>query len=373
MKIGLSYIGKLTLLIMLIGLISCAYGQDRRCLRLEGTPSYVKSYDAITENKVIRNKYKFIDATDYLPKGFVKDGTKDYTSFIQLALNSTKFLLMPDFPVLINDKGLDIQSDQIILFQHNSKLKLEASSKTNYEILRIKNKRNIKIYSPVIEGDRDIHLTNIGEWGMGISIVSSSNILIVDLHVSKCWGDGIYIGQDSQINNNIVLKYGVVDNNRRNGISVISVNGLDISNFVVSNSNGTNPQAGLDFEPNSIKEDLKSINISDSYFFNNKRFGIIVNTSQLINSAKTIDLILNNVKVSNSETGFAYVSSQKKVKNNSLILKGEVNFINADAINVVTPFKMIGRARVDVVDINIKSPKFKIFKGYNDRRLKISK
>ncbi|MNH92964.1 hypothetical protein D3C73_455520 [compost metagenome] len=348
------------------------YGQVNGYKNIKSVPQYVQRYDALNGNARIKKQYNFVDVTNYLPRGYVTNGTVDYTSYIQAVLNSNKFVLMPNFPVMVNDKGLDIQSNQIVLFQTKSKIKLGASNKANYEIIRIKYKKNVQIFSPVIEGDRDIHLNNKGEWGMGIAIISSSNVFINDLNISKCWGDGLYIGQNGVVNSNIILKYGIIDNNRRNGISVISANGLEISNFIVSNSIGTNPQAGLDFEPNSIKEDLKSIKILNSYFFNNKRYGIVINSSQISDSVKSIDLEFNNVMCSNTESGFAY-TSKKTLKNRSSLLQGSVTYINADVSNTTIPFKMIGRANSDQVNIKVQSPNSKKFNMVNDKRVKISK
>ncbi len=49
-----------------------------------------------------------------LPVGYVKNGTVDYTSYIQTAINNNSNLVFPAFPILINDKGLNIGSNKVI-------------------------------------------------------------------------------------------------------------------------------------------------------------------------------------------------------------------------------------------------------------------
>ena len=58
--------------------------------------------------------------TDYLPRNFVRDGSMDYTSFIQIALIKNPNIVFPDFPVLINDSGLEIPSNRTLTFLKGS-------------------------------------------------------------------------------------------------------------------------------------------------------------------------------------------------------------------------------------------------------------
>ena len=45
-----------------------------------------------------------------------------------------------------------------------------------------------------IVGDRDRHLGTEGEWGHGIAIYDGVRVVVRDMHISRCWGDGISIG-----------------------------------------------------------------------------------------------------------------------------------------------------------------------------------
>jgi len=210
-----------------------------------------------------------------LPLNYVKDGSVDYTSFVQEALDKHSKVVFPEFPVLINENGLTIRSNSKLYFPLGSKLFLNPNNKGAYEILRIHKVKNIILYYPVIVGDRKRHSDKGGEWGMGLSIRDAENIIVQKPRIDDCWGDGIYLGQISSPNRNIQIIKPFLNNNRRNGISIISVNGLKIDNAVISNTNGTSPMAGIDFEPNSNDDVIDSILIDKLITFNNGFHGIL--------------------------------------------------------------------------------------------------
>jgi hypothetical protein len=113
---------------------------------------------------------------DYLPKGFVKNATQDYTVYIQEVLNNERNVIFPNFPLLINKKGLSISSSCNIFFNPKTILIIEKNDLTQYEVLRIHNVENVTIYNAKIQGDKHHHIGEKGEWGMGISIRGTKNI-----------------------------------------------------------------------------------------------------------------------------------------------------------------------------------------------------
>lgn len=223
-----------------------------------------------------RNVGRYKNVADYLPENYVRDGTEDYTEYLQVCLNANKFVMMPDFPVLINDGGLDVRNNQNIFFQRNSKLILKPSDKQRYEMLRIKNVKNVTVLNANLIGDRDEHLATGGEWGMGISITGSQKITIKNAHITNCWGDGIYIGRLKKLARNIRIENCVIDDVRRNGLSVISAVNLKVADCVFANTNGTDPQCGIDIEPNNTRDALRRINFENNITFNNKHSGFLI-------------------------------------------------------------------------------------------------
>jgi len=247
----------------------------------------------VTTTNVSLFQKKFVDLTLYLPSNYVKDGSVDYTSFLQKGIDANANVKMPNFSILVNDKGLLLKSNSIILFQSSSTLLKSSSTQASYSVLNLNRVSNVKILNPVIVGDRQIHKGNKGEWGMGISINSSSNVSIYNSNITNCWGDGIYIGNINKIpSNNIMIDGGKIDNNRRNGISIISGKKITVRNIVLSNTNGTLPSAGIDLEPNSNQDVLENVVVENVISYNNADAGFLIYLASMLGS------IENNVTIS---------------------------------------------------------------------------
>jgi hypothetical protein len=251
-----------------------------------------------------------------LPAGYVKDGTQDYTTYVQGALLSHSHLIFPDFPILINDSGLIIGSDKIIDFLPGAVLMLAPSNKKNYTILKIDRASNVVLNDPVIKGDRYTHIGNEGEWGTGIGIYSSANIIINNPHVSACWGDGLYIGTSkgsNSINSNISINNASLTHNRRNGITIISVNGLSLTSPYAGYCDGTPPMCGIDFEPNKADNELKNIKVTNAKTEFNKGPGISIVLKNLYGQIdKQVDIRIESPQDLNSNIGLRATATQTR-------------------------------------------------------------
>lgn len=126
-------------------------------------------------------------------------------------------------------------------------LKLNANDLKNYYIVYLKGE-NIHVYGDgIIEGDKFSHTGKEGEWGMGVNFANATNCSLSDLSIKNCWGDCVYIGRHSR---NCTISNCVLDNGRRQGISITSGENIKISNCLISNVNGTAPEFAIDIEPN---------------------------------------------------------------------------------------------------------------------------
>lgn len=277
-----------------------------------------------------------VDLTKYLPKGYNTEGRVDYTEFIQKGLDENLKVTMPDFPILVNKSGLKLRSNQIISFKSKSKLIMVPNEETNYAVLHVVNIENVEIFNPNIEGDRFTHLGKKGEWGMGISILSSKNILISNANIKECWGDGIYLGEDRKSklpNENIKIVGGVIDNNRRNGISVITAKNLEISDMLISNTNGKDPMSGIDIEPNNNRQFLQNIVLKNINTINNGNEGIKVYLKYYAGSKNEISINIENLNDSNSQHGFTYSGVLKEDFVKSREMKGYIKLKNYKSDN----------------------------------------
>lgn len=158
-------------------------------------------------------------------------------------------------------------------------IRLNPNDLANYKMFKLVGKSNITIQGGgTIYGDVEGHTGTTGEWGMGITILDGNGITIKGITVRNCWGDGIYIGQtENTVNNypiNILIDNVTVTNNRRQGISITSVQNLTIRNCRVLNTGAikfTAPGAGINIEPNIANAMLENINIEGCYFAGNTK------------------------------------------------------------------------------------------------------
>lgn len=297
-----------------------------------------KSFAIETESKRMA---KFVpapknafDLADALPPGFQKNGTVDYTNHINASLKVQRVVKMPDFPVMVNYSGIIIPSNTQVYFQPNSKLILKPNKEQSYDIIKIENSENIAIYNADIEGDRRKHLGVKGEWGMGIGIRGSRNVEIRNAFIKDCWGDGIYIGATGKMSSDIRIFDFVIDYSRRNGVSVINVNGLEIGNGFIANTMGTAPQMGLDIEPNKPDDEIKNVKISNLETFNGRiGIGIVLNPFILSKFKKVVGITVTNHSDRSSQFPFR-ISGRDKTG----MYKNAAKYITVDGtIDIVSP------------------------------------
>lgn len=280
---------------------------------------------------------QIVDLTSYLPRSYSKKGDVDYTLYLQKGINENKEISMPNFPILINSKGLTVPSNRKIIFQPNSKLVLSPSNTRSYYMLNIFMANNVEIINPRLQGERVSKFNGkqrTGEWGMGIGIRASKNITVRGGQLDTFWGDGIYIGKNNEnpslTNENIIIDGTLIKNARRNGISIISANKLNIRNVKIQDIGGTSPQAALDIEPNGRQDVIKNIQINNIHT-QNSRYGILISLRKLIdtkNQSVSIEINKHIDSVSNQAfrfAGFNKAYSEKNLKK----ITGDIRVFNA--------------------------------------------
>lgn len=327
-----------TLLIFsLFFIINCSNSGDSTFKYLKVPNNLIK-----TESVADLNLSGYRDITSYLPKGYSKKGNIDYTNYIQKALDNEKKILMPNFPILVNVKGVSVHSNTSIVFQSKSNIVMQPNDKTNYGIINIVNKSNINLYNVKVTGDRYKHLGNKGEWGMGINIIGSKNINIINPKVTQCWGDGIYIGTRGILPENIIISGGIVDDNRRNGISIISGKDITVKNIVLSNTNGTLPMSGIDLEPNNSNETLINVNLNNIYSYNNAKNGYSINFNSLLkNKNSKISIKINNCKDYYSLYSF-FIPGVRNSNITNYRLNGNIEILDFKSYSSHNPIRFLG-------------------------------
>ncbi len=153
-----------------------------------------------------------------------------------------------------------------------------------YRIMLLNNCKNVKIIgNGGIKGDRVNHDYSIDdehkawkshEWGHGIKISNSNNIVISEIFVNDCTGDSFSVGENSE---NISF-YGVTSKgSRRQGITIAVASDITINKCIFQDIGvfyGTDPGAAIDVEPDNTECEIKNILIKNCEI-SNCRNGII--------------------------------------------------------------------------------------------------
>lgn len=197
-------------------------------------------------------------------------------------------LISRDYMVTIPQSGgagLIMSSNSIL--ELNATLTVVPNDFKGYYIVQISHKNNVKIRGGCIVGDVGKHSYIEGstsEWGMGVGLDESQNVELEDIYVTKCCGDGIFIngGYEPAICvydhacKNVLIKNVICDDNRRQGLSIIHVDGLTIVNSEFTNTGKTEytgPGSGIDFEPDVTKGrnmSIRNVTINGCRVFGNK-------------------------------------------------------------------------------------------------------
>ena len=163
--------------------------------------------------------------------------------------------------------GITLRDNIELRMGKNTILKNSPHNAANYQMIRANGVKNCSISGGVLDGNRAQNSATTGEWGMGISINSSSDISISGVVVRNTWGDGLYIGRltgggSLPYSENVNINNFKISNCRRQGISVISLKNGTWDGVSIDSINGTLPGAGIDFEPNLPDERIESLIIN---------------------------------------------------------------------------------------------------------------
>ncbi|WP_180122780.1 right-handed parallel beta-helix repeat-containing protein [Acinetobacter sp. YH12086] len=238
----------------------------------------------------------------------------DITSYVNQLIKHQKVVSIPAGTYKIDaNKSITPKDGTEIRLTPQTKLAVIPTKNGSYRVFQVKNVKNVKISGGSLTGDKYTHLDKTGEWGMGIEIRDSQNISISNMNIDKMWGDAIYIGTNGKNSTyNISLKNIRMNDNRRQGISIISVNKLLASNITATNTSGAMPASGIDIEPNNGSMILKNIVLKNIKTSGNQGSGIQIGLSRYDNSTKPLSITIENHQDANSGHGLLLGAINKK-------------------------------------------------------------
>lgn len=233
--------------------------------------------------------------------GALGNGLADDTAAIQSAINQVAgtggTVFVPAGTYMINAlTSVNLGSNMTLRLDAGAELQAIANNATTYTVVAIYDKSNVNIVGGTVSGERNAHIGTSGQWGMGIKINGGTNIVVENTTVRNAWGDGLYVGFGtvSTTSTNVSLCSVKASNNRRQGLAIITVNGLLVQNSIFENSNGTAPSAGINFAPSRA---ISNVIIKNSQIVSNQGlaiFGYDGSTATISNIAIEANKISNN-------------------------------------------------------------------------------
>lgn len=154
------------------------------------------------------------------------------------------------------------------------------------------------------------------EWRHVLNMLSAKNIRVLGLTLAESGGDGIYLGcrKAGGPCADITIRDVLCDRNYRQGISVISAENLLIENTVMRDTGGTNPRAGIDFEPNRPGEVLKNCVMRNCITENNEGCGFLVAVQQMNAETEPISLVFENCRSTGDRNCVAIHANKEAAK-----------------------------------------------------------
>ena len=170
----------------------------------------------------------------FMPNGIIRNGVVIFQKgeyFVEATKKQRKCIVIGDTTEIIIDGNIRLLSNDL----------------NSYNLLLLKGNNIIVKGMGTISGDKFEHLGKDGEWGHGIQVSGSGKVVVKNITVKNCWGDCIYIRNKKA---NVTIDGCILDNGRRQGISITAADSVLIRNTLIKNVSGKSPQCAIDVEPN---------------------------------------------------------------------------------------------------------------------------
>jgi hypothetical protein len=246
----------------------------------------------------------------------------DATAALQTALNdpaATK--------IMVSNMGTPWQISSTILLRSSKEVVFEPGvvvqakdgsfTDTTKPLFRAVNIQNFQI-TGLGDGAQQATLkmnrpnTQSPENGHILAFLGVKGYRVSGLRLTGAGDDGLYIaGADFRTfpgvlgySENGLIENVIADNNRRQGLSIISAKDLIVRNSKFINTNGVDPGAGIDIEPNEPLDRLQNIKIENVDLSNNRGNGLDLSLTKQDNSSLPISIDINGARIdSNRKSG----------------------------------------------------------------------
>ncbi len=138
-----------------------------------------------------------------------------------------------------------------------------------------------------------------------IAVSGTNGFQVYGMTLKDSGGDGVLIGPDvfDQVRpaTDIVIQDCIIDNNKRQGISITCVINMTVNNCLIKGTTGTDPSAGIDIEPYKRTHVIENVRINNTRFVNNVGYGISIELGEMASLNNSI--YIDNVYIENCIRG----------------------------------------------------------------------
>ena len=159
------------------------------------------------------------------------------------------------------------------------------------------------------------------EWRHMIAFYDSAGITVENLSLSFSGGDGVYIARCGNVRLENLLCVG----HNRQGISVIAAENMLVRRCRFCLTEGTPPQCGIDFEPNSGKEYLVSNVVEQCEFDGNFSHGVSFHIPHLNRASRPVSVLFRDCRFNgNGQCGLGVYATWNPAHS----VQGHIDFEN---------------------------------------------
>ena len=226
---------------------------------------------------------------------------EDATKCLQVAINSRAKVVRVDRQnsAWIISRTIHLRSDQEVVFEDGVVVQakrgcfkgitdsLFRAKYTTNTVIRGEGKAVLRMCMPDYLDEKQY---KAAEWRHCISTLSPVNFTVRNLTVADSGGDGVYVNGCK----NMLVEDVVSSGNNRQGISVVSVDGLIVRNCVFKNTKGALPECGIDIEPHAASCYIQNVLIENCRFVDNNCHGIAMNLSGLSSKSRNVSITVRN-------------------------------------------------------------------------------
>jgi polygalacturonase len=194
------------------------------------------------------------------------------------------------------------------------------------------------------------------EWRMTLSLRGCTHVRVYGFTLRDSGGDGIFVAGGRQpYCKDILIRDVVCENHYRQGISVISVQGLTVENSVFRNTWGTPPSAGVDIEPDRPEERIQQVVFRNCRFEDNYGDGIEIFLANLKAGSGEVSILFDQCRISSRYGTGIRVSKVADDGPGGLIEFRNCTVENTEGYGVKVQDKSAAAARVRFVNCSIRN------------------